>query len=514
MAVDFGILAQTPTIGARYAEGLQAAQAERDRNMLRQQQAAQIAMQQENMLAQQGEREAQAALRGQQSLELKSRMERAARDEKLLTGLGNLLRQNGYKMDRPTLGYMAEVSMQTGDAAGAKLAMEGLRALDDREALQAAFGGQAAPAAAPSMMRQAPAAAAPAAPTNMFAGTMADIGTTQPAPVNALATPPQAPAAPTGGVPSADRLRAIIADPASPKVVVDRAKAVLASLPKDQPGARLQDRFVPVGKLVFDRQEQKYITPPQAAIAATQDRPVPAGARQKAPSGYRFTPSGDLEPIPGGPATRATESKPLTPQQETQRRDKLGKEFKSAVNALQTTQDVLDSLQNVKDAPGLDRATGYFGVYAPSIPEGAAAQAETRFQNLKGKVTALGKAQAAASGAIGSIANQEWKILADQIAALELVKGTGPLLEQLDLVEAQARGAMERIRDAYQRQFGEDFERFPQFKDLPAPKSTIKSRKSGGPVTPATPATPATPLTAAEQAELDALRQRFGGRRP
>lgn len=470
MAVDFGILAQTPTIGARYAEGLQLAQAEQERNMLRGMQMQQMQMQQKNMLAQDEERKAMAQQRAQQALKLKADMDRAARNEKLLAGLGDVLRKNGYKMDRPTLGHMAEVSLQTGDEAGAKLAMEGLRALDERDALQAAFGGQAAPAAAPSMMRQPPAAAAPAAaPTNMFAGTPFDIGTTQPAPVNALAAPPQAPAAApaagAGGM-SRERLTAIILDPNAPKAAVERAKAVLASLPKDQPGARLQDRFVPVGKLVFDRQEQKYITPPAAAIAATQDRAAAAPKEPAAP-------------------------KPLTAQQETQRRDKLGKEFKTAVNALQTTQDVLDSLQNVKDAPGLNRATGYFGVYAPSIPEGAAAQAEVRFQNLKGKVTALGKAQAASTGAIGSIANQEWKILADQIAALELVKGTGPLLEQLDLVEAQAQGAMERIRDAYQRQFGEDFERFPQFKDLPAPKSTIKGRKSGGSVTPATPAAPA-----------------------
>lgn len=249
MAVDFGILAQTPTIGARYAEGLQLAQAERERNMLRAAQVQQMQMQQKNMLAQEEERKAQAALRGQQELELKSRMERAARNEKLLSGLGDLLQQNGYKLDRPTLGRMAQVSTQVGDAAGAKLAMEGLRALDDREALQAAFGPQAgaapaapaaapaAPAAAPSMMRQPPAAAAPAAPANMFAGTMADIGTTQPAPVNALAAPAQAPAAPVaapaGGVPSVERLRAIIADPASPEVVVKRAKALLAAAPKE-----------------------------------------------------------------------------------------------------------------------------------------------------------------------------------------------------------------------------------------------------------------------------------------
>jgi hypothetical protein len=155
---------------------------------------------------------------------------------------------------------------------------------------------------------------------------------------------------------------------------------------------------------------------------------------------------------------------------------------------------VLDSIAAVKDSPGLSRATGFTGTMLPSFPEGQAAQAETRLANLKGKVTALGKAAAAASGAIGSIANQEWKILADQIAAIEPVKGTGPLLEQIGLVEAQALGAMERIQDAYNRQFGEDFERFPQFRDLPPPKSTQpKGRKSGGAVTPAGAAPAARP---------------------
>lgn len=260
-------------------------------------------------------------------------------------------------------------------------------------------------------------------------------------------------------------------------------EAMFTAPPAPAAPTRLQDRFVPVGKLVFDRQEQRWVTPPQAAIAATQDRAAPAAPAAPAP-------------------------KPLTAQQETQRRDKLGKEFKAATNALQTTQDVLDSIQMVRDAPGLNRATGFTGVYTPSFSEGAAAQAETRFQNLKGKITALGKAQAAASGAIGSIANQEWKILADQIAALELVKGTGPLLEQLTLVEAQAQGAMERIRDAYQRQFGEDFERFPQFRDIPQPKSTVKGRKSSGAVTPAAPATGAFP--APPPAAIDALKRGQG----
>ena len=254
----------------------------------------------------------------------------------------------------------------------------------------------------------------------------------------------------------------------------------------------LSDRFVPVGRLVFDRETQQYISPSQAQLAQSQERPAAAAAPGgKAPAGYRFTPTGDLEPIPGGPAARAAEVKPLTPAQQDARRDKVGKEFKLAQGALQTTQDVLDSIAFVKSEPGLSRATGFSGTMLPSFPEGKAASAETRLANLKGKITALGKAAAAATGAIGSIATVEWKILSDQIAAIDPVKGIGPLLDQIDLVETQAKGALERIRDGYQRQFGEDFERFPQYSDLPPPKSSFKPPASARGAAPAAPAAPA-----------------------
>lgn len=422
MAVNFGLLQQAAPVSA-FFQGQQDIRAEQDRNALRQQQAQQLAMQQENALALREQRAAQAA-------ELKAKTERAAQRQDFLTRLGAKMAEGGYKLDRPTLGQVLQFGMQTGEDSLIKLATEGIRALDEEDLYRSEATRLGQPGAE---------------------------GYTRPQVQQMIASP-------------SARLQA-------------QGKALAPTLPKDQPEARLQDRFVPVGKLVFDRQEQRWVTPPQAAIAATQDRAAPAAPAAPAP-------------------------KPLTAQQETQRRDKLGKEFKAATNALQTTQDVLDSIQMVRDAPGLDRATGFTGVYTPSFSEGAAAQAETRFQNLKGKITALGKAQAAASGAIGSIANQEWKILADQIAALELVKGTGPLLEQLTLVEAQAQGAMERIRDAYQRQFGEDFERFPQFRDIPQPKSTVKGRKSSGAVTPAAPATGAFP--APPPAAIDALKRGQG----
>jgi hypothetical protein len=177
------------------------------------------------------------------------------------------------------------------------------------------------------------------------------------------------------------------------------------------------------------------------------------------------------------PASGATSLKPLTEGQAIKLRTDVGKDYKAATTALSQMDDLLDSIDKVKTAPGLSAATGFTGKYLPSFSEGKAAQAETRLANLRGKVTALGKATAAMSGAIGSIANQEWKILSDQIAALDEVKGKGPLLEQIDLVEQQALGAISRIRDTYEKTRSEDFERFPQFRDLPAPRG---KKDSGG----------------------------------
>jgi hypothetical protein len=166
--------------------------------------------------------------------------------------------------------------------------------------------------------------------------------------------------------------------------------------------------------------------------------------------------------------------KPLTELQTIKLRENVSKDYKTATNTLSQMDDLLDSIDAVKTAPGLSAATGYTGKYIPSFSEGNAAQAETRLANLRGKVTALGKSTAAMSGAIGSIANQEWKILADQVAVLDEVKGKKPLLEQIALVEQQAAGARARIRDAYEKTRSEDFERFPQFRDLPADRSRGK----------------------------------------
>ncbi len=283
-------------------------------------------------------------------------------------------------------------------------------------------------------------------------------------------------------------------------------------------------------------------TPTNALTAAAPAATADPRARYLAARGYEIAEDGKTaRPIPGGPEDPETRrrlaearaaarpssgevggavpaAKPMSEGELARRRDAVAKEYRNAGTALQNLQETLNSAQQVRTAPGLERATGYSGAYLPSFTGGAAAQAQTRLENLRGKITAMGKATAAMSGAIGSIANQEWKILADQIAVIDPVKGAGPMLEQIASLEEQARAAMGRIKDAYEKQFGEDFERFPQFRELrmpargsglgaprtAAPSSAPAERPRTGSAAPAT-----APSGAAARPSLDSI---FGGR--
>lgn len=188
MAVEFGILGNVPSAGARFLEGQQAAQAEADRNMLRQMQMEQMVAQRENIMAQREQRVADVQAR-------QAAQAQAARRQEFLSGLGSKMAEGGYKLDRPTLSSMLQFGLQNKEDSLVKLATEGLRALDEEDVYRsesARFGlpGAAAPMAA------AP-AAAPAAPVRqpeLLAGTPFAIGATPMA---------AAPAAPTATAPNA-----------------------------------------------------------------------------------------------------------------------------------------------------------------------------------------------------------------------------------------------------------------------------------------------------------------------
>jgi hypothetical protein len=172
----------------------------------------------------------------------------------------------------------------------------------------------------------------------------------------------------------------------------------------------------------------------------------------------------------------------LTPAQELKLRDQVAKDYEKAVAGIAGASGVLEAAGKVRTAKGLSGITGVVGLF-PSAPDSAAAIAGNRLENLKGKVTLMGKSSAAATGAIGSIANQEWKILRDMVASLDKFSGEKALREQIEEIENQARGAEARIRDAYEKHHEQTVRRpaFKTYKDLPALKTFVEPEEQKKP---------------------------------
>jgi len=181
-------------------------------------------------------------------------------------------------------------------------------------------------------------------------------------------------------------------------------------------------------------------------------------------------------------AARDVGPKPLTAVQEAKLRTNIAKDYKTAESTIDAMTNpvsgVLAAVKAVRDlTPDQKEAiTGYSG-YLPSVT-GASKTADTKLKNLIGKVTALGKAQAALSGAIGPMAVQEWKIVRDLIADLEVTgMGAKDLDNQLDIIESAAQGAADRVRDTYLNQYAEEFERYPNRFQLKEPRAAEGTKK-------------------------------------
>jgi hypothetical protein len=161
-----------------------------------------------------------------------------------------------------------------------------------------------------------------------------------------------------------------------------------------------------------------------------------------------------------------TRTESLTPAQKQKLKGEISKDYEAVQRVVGQTNELLESIDAVRSS-SLEKVAGPVDARTPSLFKEAQV-ADARFNNLKGKVTAIAKANASLGGAIGSIANQEWQILANQIAVLDLAGGATANLEQIERLERDAMSIVNRMRDGFQRQYGADIETLaPQYKDLP-----------------------------------------------
>lgn len=175
--------------------------------------------------------------------------------------------------------------------------------------------------------------------------------------------------------------------------------------------------------------------------------------------------------------------KPLTPVQEAKLRDNIAKDYKSAQSTidmmLNPVSGVIAAVQSVRKlTPEQKEAiTGWSG-YVPSI-SASSRSADTKIKNLKGKVTEMGKAAASLTGAIGQMAVQEWRIVSDMIANLDLEgMNASDLDDQLQIIESQARRAAAVTQDAYENQYVEEFARYPNRFQLKVPGSGAPAKQT------------------------------------
>jgi len=184
-------------------------------------------------------------------------------------------------------------------------------------------------------------------------------------------------------------------------------------------------------------------------------------------------------------AARKAGPAPLTPQQKRARQTEVAKAYTQTQSLINKTYDpkegaiaVARKVKSLSD----DQKKAITGLsnYVPSFRE-STREADTLIANLKGVVTALGKDAAAASGAIGPMAVQEWKIVADQIANLDLAGMTPRALDaQMDRIIQQVSNATNLAQRVYDVQYSDDVKEYPAFKLRGTPPTRTKTPVAKG----------------------------------
>ena len=159
----------------------------------------------------------------------------------------------------------------------------------------------------------------------------------------------------------------------------------------------------------------------------------------KVPTGYRETPDGNLQAIPGGPADQ-----------------KISGAFNADKAQLAGTFDSLNRLatgaNELLSSPGLKGIVGIQGKF-PNIPGSDAANAQALLETLKSQV-GFGVLQAMrdaskTGGALGAVSDAEGKRLEANLAALSQAQSIEQFRASLGKIVEYSNGAKDRLREAF-----------------------------------------------------------------
>ena len=220
-----------------------------------------------------------------------------------------------------------------------------------------------------------------------------------------------------------------------------------------------------IGKIPVTSAAIQVITPPKEKGSKESEAPKP-------PSGYRFTPSGNLEPIPGGPAAPGLSNKDI------QKREAVFPQATQAVKGFETKSDLfIRDLERLRDDPGLNQITGSIYGRTPSV-----SQAGSRAQALYDKIFAKGGFQALqdmreaskTGGALGNVSNEEGRRLEKSIVGgLDRTQNIKDVRNNINELIQEIRTSKSRVREAYDS----TYEYRTQQETAPAPSG---AKSTGG----------------------------------
>lgn len=179
-------------------------------------------------------------------------------------------------------------------------------------------------------------------------------------------------------------------------------------------------------------------------IGEDKSTTVILGSSGKAPSGYRFSGDGNLEPIPGGPADA-----------------KLQTSFNADTASLDSLSSEMDRLAReakaIKDHPGLGRITGIMGAL-PNVPGSKGSDVEARLNTLKSQ-TAFSVLQAMRNnsktgGALGQVSDKEGELLQNNLSALDKAQSPKAFQDAMQRIIDFTEASKTRLQKAYNQKWG------------------------------------------------------------
>jgi hypothetical protein len=197
-------------------------------------------------------------------------------------------------------------------------------------------------------------------------------------------------------------------------------------------------------RLAFDREKFAVEREKEARIASGEAAPV------QLQKGERWNPEKQrVEAVPG--------SQTYNKQKSVQATD-----YGAAKNALRELEKVKGAVSDIKNTTGYQKTMGTGVVMSnlPNIPGVAGVTGsydfQTKYKNLKGSVATLGRAAASLQGKLGNMAVQEWKLVSDAIANLDLDTMDADVLDdQLNVIANDILRLEAQVRDAYENEWGD-----------------------------------------------------------